>query len=239
MDATDSRVSTARSARPRMATGSTSEGWATTASGSSCRTAASNCRSSMAVATTRACPVRSRKCMTSSVTSGASSARTTLATFSTSATLGPCPIRCRDARHFRRRLSGVAGSPPHRRSSGGAGPSSGSSARCCWPCSASCCSGPTPRTPRPLWRATAARRRTPRPLDRGRHDRSHAAHLPGVDVGRLPLGFPRARAHARRRVALGRRGRRHAMDDGLRMTRPEPSSTSPRRRSRSPSTRSA
>ena len=61
-----------------------SPGAAITASGSSCRIASESCLSSAAVATTRARPLRSRKCITSSVTSGASSANTTRVTWSIS-----------------------------------------------------------------------------------------------------------------------------------------------------------
>ena len=60
-------------------TGGGNAGSATTASGSSWRTASASCRSSPAVLTTRARPLRSRKCRTSSATSCASSASTTLA----------------------------------------------------------------------------------------------------------------------------------------------------------------
>ena len=78
-DITDSRVSRA-STTPAPLRPPSIVGAATTASGSSWRIASASCRSSPAVATTRARPLRSRKCMTSSATSGVSSARTTLAT---------------------------------------------------------------------------------------------------------------------------------------------------------------
>ena len=71
--------------RPRARTAPlTSDDWPTTTSGSSWRTASDSCRSSAAVATTRAWPLRSRKCMTSSATSCCSIASTILATSSTS-----------------------------------------------------------------------------------------------------------------------------------------------------------
>ena len=60
----------------------TRDGCAITASGSSCRIASSSCRSSPAMPTTRAWPLLSRKCMTSSATSCCSIASTTLATWS-------------------------------------------------------------------------------------------------------------------------------------------------------------
>ena len=80
---TDWLVSTASSALPfSVPREGTREGAATTASGSSCRTASASCAASTAVPTTRARPVRSRKCMTSSATSGVSSASTIRATSS-------------------------------------------------------------------------------------------------------------------------------------------------------------
>ena len=97
--ATDSRLAIATHG-VAAGTWPANRGSAITRSGSSCVAASVSCRSSSAVATTRTAPLRSRKCSTSSSTSGASIARTTRAR-----PFHPCPFVHRTGMRDARRIT--------------------------------------------------------------------------------------------------------------------------------------